>query len=527
MTNRKVLAIANVRVSTEEQLDNNSLTNQRKAVRKMAKDLGVELVKIWSGPVSSKKGNNIKRKDLKEMLDYCKRYKRVKYAIFDEPDRFMRSILEFAYFIVEFRKLGVEVKFASKSELNADTATNTLMLVLEAFKAEGSNEERQRKSIRGDEAAILDGRYPAHPKLGYMKGDKPAIHKVDPVIGEFMRSNLRRLSANLISLSESCKEFNESSFVKNGEHCPYQLDKWRKIVTDPYYCGIVEMNKQVQARCENGKHEPLITKEQHEKILQIVNNKKKNQIGPKPGGNPNFPLNKITCCEKCWNEEIERGRTGFKNRGKYVGYKVTNKQNREYNYYRCRLCGHVIKKEVLHEDFTKLLDALDFTDSSREDYKKCLQKVWKIEESENEAKIDHLKIQRKELERHKNELVENLCFIKKDNVREEVERSIEAKLSAIEEIDSQISELLETKKEGFSKFMEFALDLVDNLGKNFWELTPEEVRKFKLLAFPDGFFIDSEEIIKIRKISPFLRYKKSSNEEILVANSKMVRAKRL
>ena len=93
MTKNKVLAIANVRVSTDEQLKNNSLTRQKESVRRMAKDLGAELVKIWSGSVSSKKGNNIKRKDLKEMLDYCKRYKSVKYAIFDEPDRFMRSIM--------------------------------------------------------------------------------------------------------------------------------------------------------------------------------------------------------------------------------------------------------------------------------------------------------------------------------------------------------------------------------------------------------------------------------------------------
>ena len=40
--------------------------------------------------------------------------------------------------------------------------------------------------------------------------------------------------------------------------------------------------------------------------------------------------------------------------------------------------------------------------------------------------------------------------------------------------------------------MSFALEFIDNLGTNFWSLTPEEVRKFKLLAFPDGFFIDEE-----------------------------------
>ena len=527
MVSKRVQAIANVRVSSDEQLKSNSLNRQEKAVREMAKKLDAELVHIWSGSVSSKKGNNIKRKDLKEMLDFCKKYKKVKYAIFDEPDRFMRSIFEFGYFIVEFKKLGVEVKFASKEELKMDTAADSLMLMLEAFKAEGSNEERQRKSIKGNEAAILKGLYPAHPKLGYMKGDRPALHKVDPVIGEFMRSNLRRLSEGLITLSESCKEFNESSFVKNGQHCSYQLDKWRKIVTDPYYCGIVEMNKQVKARCEHGKHEPLITREQHEKIKQIVFNKKKTQVGPKPGGNPFFPLNKITCCEECWEKEISRGRKGIKNRGKYVGFKVINKQGREYNYYRCRLCGKEIKRDELHKRFTNLLNSLDFTDKSRDIFKKYLQQIWELEESENEIKIKQLKNQKKEFEAHKNEMVENLFSIKNEEVRREVERSIEAKLEAITEIESQIIELTEKNKAGSEEFMKFALDFVDNLGKSFWTLTPEEVRKFKLLAFPDGFFIGPEKIIKIRSISPFLRYKKSSNEDFTPVINKMVRAKRL
>ena len=129
MVSKRVQAIANVRVSSDEQLKSNSLNRQEKAVREMAKKLDAELVHIWSGSVSSKKGNNIKRKDLKEMLDFCKRYKKVKYAIFDEPDRFMRSIFEFGYFIVEFKKLGVEVKFASKEELKMDTAADSLMLM--------------------------------------------------------------------------------------------------------------------------------------------------------------------------------------------------------------------------------------------------------------------------------------------------------------------------------------------------------------------------------------------------------------
>lgn len=522
-------AIACCRVSSDEQLKNNSLKRQSESVKASAKQLGVYVPKdgIWSGSISSKRGTNVGRRDIAEMLDYCKRHRRVKYLIVDEPDRFMRSIQEAFYYEVEFGKLGVTVWYACDNQLNTGDMTSKMMRFMKYFVAEGSNEERQRKSINGDTTAVLEGRYPSHPKLGYMPGDRPAVHKVEPVIGEFMRSVLNRLSNGLVGLSESLAEFNNLSVVKDGKHCKYQLDKWRKIVTDPYYCGIIEINKQVKARCEQGLHEPLITKEQHERIKEIVFNKKKTQVGPKPGDNPFFPLNKITLCEKCYHEEELRGRIGFKNRGKFVGFRVTNKQNHKYGYYRCRLCGCSIKRDILHKDFTDILDNLEFTEESRENYIEQLKRVWALESSTGEQKLIQLNAQLRQVRKQKNELVDKLGAVSSSYVIAEIERSIERKVEEINDLENQIETISNTDNKGREKFIKFALEFIDNLGANFWSLTPEEVRKFKLLAFPDGFFINEEKIIKIRKISPFLRYKANKKCSPESEKASMVRAKRL
>lgn len=144
---KKIYAIANCRVSSVEQEESNSLSRQADSVAAAAEKLGVEIIRVWSGSVSSKAGTNVKRKDLEEMLELCKRNKQIKYVIIDELDRFMRSILEIGFFLVQFQNLGVKVVFASQPNLNTDNAANTLMLMLEAYKAEGSNEERIHKSI--------------------------------------------------------------------------------------------------------------------------------------------------------------------------------------------------------------------------------------------------------------------------------------------------------------------------------------------------------------------------------------------
>lgn len=84
------LAIALCRVSSNEQLENNSLNRQEETVLRCAKEKDVEIVRWWSGSVSSKHGKNLKRTDLKQMLEMCRKNKRIKYLFIDEPDRFMR-----------------------------------------------------------------------------------------------------------------------------------------------------------------------------------------------------------------------------------------------------------------------------------------------------------------------------------------------------------------------------------------------------------------------------------------------------
>src|SRR4051812_48284447 len=117
---KQMLALALCRVSSIEQLENNSLNRQREAVLKAAEDIGVIIPDDcwWSGSVSSKQGTNVNRKDLQQMVERCKKDKRIKYVIVDEPDRFMRSIDEAAYFEVIFKGLGVTVWYASDPELN-------------------------------------------------------------------------------------------------------------------------------------------------------------------------------------------------------------------------------------------------------------------------------------------------------------------------------------------------------------------------------------------------------------------------
>lgn len=380
---KKELAIASCRVSTPEQEKNNSLSRQHDNVDEVAKELGVTIVKYWSGNQSSKRGTNVNRTDIKEMLAFCKQNKQVKYLIVDEPDRFMRSIDEAAYFEVSFRQLGVTVWYASDPELNKGDLASKLLKFTKYLSAEGSNEERIHKSISGQTTALNAGRYPFHPKAGYMRGMKKGVPEVHPVRGVALREVFIRIVEHTVTPTEGLIELNKSDYTL--DRAPLKMDKFRKIATDPFYAGIVEIDKQVKVRNEKGKHEPLITLEQHQELLRIFDAKKKTQTGPRKNGNPKFPLNRITLHDTCLE---------LKNKGKFVGYDHGNGKNPNLVYakYRCRSCGLYLTRDELHPKVIQLFNDNPITEGGTNDFIEALDVVWKKKEAQarqDSARISH------------------------------------------------------------------------------------------------------------------------------------------
>lgn len=272
--------------------------------------------------------------------------------IIDELDRFMRSMLEIGYFLVRFEQAGVKVMFASQPNLNTNDAAQTLILMLEAFKAEGSNEERINKSIKGQTEAVLAGKYPFVPKPGYRRGMQRGIPEIDSVRGPALRDVLVRIASHVVTPTDGLIELNKSDYTKSRANL--KMDKFRKIATDPFYAGVVEIHKQVDVRNEHGLHEPLITLAQHEELVRIFDGKKKNQKGPRKNGNPKYPLNVIVSHSSCLEH---------KNKGKFVGLDLHNGKNRRriYEKYRCRSCNMYMHRDDLHGKVAQQLKKVTIT----------------------------------------------------------------------------------------------------------------------------------------------------------------------
>lgn len=516
---KKQKAVAFCRVSSLEQLQNGSLTHQEKMVFRAADQLGVDLPKEywWSGSVSSKRGTNLKRKDLNAALAACRKDKAIQYAIVDEPDRFMRSIDEAMYFEVLFRELGVTVWYASDPDLNTGDMASKLLKFVKYFRAEGSNEERQNKSITGLTEAIEAGKWPFQPKAGYKKGHVNGVPEIDPVRGLPLREAMLSIIEYRTTPTEALAQLNKSDFVKGRAR--YKMDKFRDICTHSFYAGVVEMDKQVKKRNENGLHEPLITMEQHRKLVDIFAKKKKTQSGPRKNGNPEYPLSNIVHCQKCEQEKY----------GRYVGFPVNNGKNKErvYHKYRCRSCGEYFTRDSLHEDVSSYIGEYQITEQGRRELVRALNAVWKTRRKTAEAEKVRLARDIAALRQLIDNRVDAAIQPENQSIKSDIMRKIEDDKQRLEELEQQHENYDRDDIAEKERFIMFALEHAENMERHFIKLPKPRLLQCKQMLFPAGFWIDSDRKVYTPELSILTRLARNKKDSPETEKSFMVRVTRL
>jgi DNA invertase Pin-like site-specific DNA recombinase len=503
-------AIAICRVSTSEQKLSNSLNRQDESVRNAASRLGVEIVERWSGDASSKVGKNLKRKDLLEAFEFCKKNRQVKYLIVDEVDRFMRSMGEMFYWMTKFeQEAGVRVHFASNPDLNTDDAKARLLLSLDGFKAEGSNEERQHKSISGHEKAIREGRYTFPPKPGYMKGDSPGVHKPHPLTFEPLQQAFKEVLSGLYTPLDAMKRLNGSNFKQ--VHATWKMDKFRQFATDPYYAGVLVKDRQVKARNERGLHQPMISREEHEQLVQIFAGKTKFR-GPKKQYNPEFPMNKIMVCSDCG------GGVKFTGSRKNNGY--ARKTTKEYFKYHCRGCGKAYHRDEVHGLVTSRLKEVQYTGRQKEELVEALKIVWAQKQKDKLVELKHLRQQIDKLSATKSSLL--IEFASADpSLKDDLKGEIENIKTQIASTEGQIDKL-GTLEEDLAGFLQFGLNYTDELADDWWALNHEDRVQCQLLIFPGGISFNSQKKVGTTQISPIYGLKPNKKDLSMSEKSLMV-----
>lgn len=521
------LAIALCRVSSTEQLENNSLNRQHETVLNASKDLGVEIIKWWSGSVSSKRGSNVNRKDLLEIYDFAKKNKRVKYLIVDEPDRFMRSIDESGFWEVKlFYETGTRVWYASNPELNRDDMPSKLLKFTKFLQAEGSNEERMSKSVSGGQKAIREGRLPSSPKAGYKKGTISGVHEIDPVTGIPLQRALRQIAHDIKTPTDALKELMTTDFGKR--YAKYKMDKFRKTACEPYYAGVVELKGKFNLRNENGLHKPLITREEHEKIVRVFERKPKNQQGQRPDKDTAYPLSNEITCLTCDLAERKYPRfTSVPSNNGATNHGKPRKKISYYTKYRCRECNRYLDRDETHASFSNLLDAVVLPNAELKKLKTKLVKMFNAKHHETKGEIQRLETVNANLKQKIADKVEAVTDPANESIRGEIMALITKLKAELADNEYQVGLLGSQHENDLDEFLTFAFDFLGNKGKRFFELSGSDMKWCKQLVFTGKIYVDAEKNVYTHDISPIFRGETNKKDAKASLKSNVVRVRGL
>jgi site-specific DNA recombinase len=441
-------AVVYLRVSSEEQVDNFSLTTQEEICRKEAKRRGYEVVDIFREEGKSAK-NIIGRPVLNEMLKYCKKNKQDIRAVFVyRLDRLSRQTSD--YLAIRKSLVEYKIKLISATEPTGTSPTETLLETILASFAQHDNDVRSERTKNGLRARYLSGKSNGKPPLGYLMKDGDVV--VDPDSWDKMKRAWDLMATGTKSLREMAQIMNNWGLLATHGKKVHKLraQTVQRIFRLKFYAGVLTSN--VYPEEVKGQHKPMITLQQFYKVQQILDGRCVNKV-PTPKRkhiNEDFPLRRVVKCSKCGI-----GLTAGWSKGR----------NARYAYYRCAgQCTTSIPVDTMDDTMVALLKEI----TPKEE---CLKLFTRFIEEAYEERVKNLKnaknaaddeIQR--LTDLRKVLVEkNLLGLYSDEIFKEQNAELEKKMAKAQTAKADAT----LERYDIKKLTKFIRKILEDLGKTY------------------------------------------------------------
>ena len=467
----KKQAVIYCRVSTKDQVENNSLEIQEKACRDYCRRTGLEVDEIFIDKGESAK--TTERPQFKEMIKYCdKNKKRIGWVVVYAFDRFSRDTLSHLVERLNLNKLGIELRSATQPI--DDSPAGKFSEHIFAASAQFDNDVRAERAKDGMQAAREKGKWVNKPPIGYRKTLKGILASLepDPVMGSLIREAFEIFSTGRYSVEEVRRKINALG-LRTYRGNPISAQTFIQVIKNPIYKGRVV--SRINGTDDPGDFEPLVPEELFDRTQAIL---KQHMRSPmvRQINNPGFPLRGFILCGKCGvplTGSISRGRS------------------KKYPYYWCRTkkCKNNTRKEKMELMFMKYVGSLRPTIKHMRLFREIIINRWEEIQSEN---IRHKKMigqEINELEIKKQRLID--AFIHERSITKEIYedqlKKIEEKSDSLKIESTLLDSNMELDIEGVMRFAEKILLRADSLWN---ELPPERKVKLQKVLFPGGIAFD-------------------------------------
>lgn len=507
-------AVAYIRVSTEDQLDTESMKTQEAKIEEYAQREGLEIVKWFRE--EGKSAKTVKKRDaMQEMLIYLARNRgKIGYALFYKMWRASRDAPSYYKDIkATLNALGVSVR--SATEPINDTPVGRYMEGMFVLGGQLDNEVKGETAKDNMSSVAKQGWWQGSPPPGY------SIKKVKISVDKYRSTLVRNEHANtVLSLYEDyatgqytkadIKRMAKEKGLKNVQSGWLNDTSIDRLLSQPAYAGYV-CNKHTNWEMFDGKHmaDAIVGPELFDKVQRVLaqqskraNKKDKRKIGI----NPDYPFAKWLMCPNCHNNY--RGSAPRSGNGAHFGrYGCSSKE--------CVGKVKSMKADVLHAHFADMLGDITPTEGVLKLYKEILDRQ-AIKQLGNINK--RLDAQRKRLGELDKERLEALRNANNGSLSsDEKDELIAAITSDKAEVQENIAGL-EEQQQVKQSAIEYALNFMHDVQRLWLDADPDLKIRFQKMIFPEGLTFDTSTVtFGTSAISPLYRYapnkKDLSNKE--------------
>ncbi len=265
-------ALIYCRVSTEEQAEKGfSLDVQEKLCRDFAERNDYETVGVYRD--EGKSGTSLDRPALKDLLERSQQDKTIKAVIVQETDRLARNTKDHLTIRALLQKANVKLISVAQPMLDDSPEGNMIDTILASVNQFQSdiNSRKTRKSLQ---EKFEQGWWPGWAPLGYLNtpienvGEGQRARKIvtnDPERWDLMRELFKLYLTGNYSAFELSEIMHAKGLQsRTGKKICNSI--MVHILRNPFYAGIIRWNEQQR----QGNHEPIITLQEHESILDIL-----------------------------------------------------------------------------------------------------------------------------------------------------------------------------------------------------------------------------------------------------------------
>lgn len=298
------------RVSTEEQAEKGySLDTQEKLCRDFAERSGFRVAGVYRD--EGKSGTTLDRPALQDLLAKCTESDSISAVVVQETDRLARNTHDHLTIRAVLQKAGVKLISVAQPMLDDSPEgkmIDTILASVNQFQSDISG----RKVRKALQEKFNQGWWPALAPVGYINvpvgepGDGQRVRKIiknDPASWHLLQEGFRLYFTGDYSADELRDLLYQRGVrSKTGKKLPHSV--MVRILRSPFYAGLMLWKGQRRI----GRHEPMITFPEHQRILQILES---HNQGASRRRKHNFLLRGFAFCNLCghrYTAEVHRAK---------------------------------------------------------------------------------------------------------------------------------------------------------------------------------------------------------------------------